>query len=707
MYRRTELFVYESRSVAVVDLDGDGRLDLVGVGAYGNPAIVKNNGQWFTGGPYLKTELTAPGPLLGAYKVHAEDGNEDGYLDLTIFSPTASAHWHGGPGMTFEFDRTSALAQTFDFARADFDGDGLVDTFALCPAATTATFFKGTTNATPWWWFSSPYEPYAAPAARTLVTGDLDGDGCPDLVGVGEYLWAALSGTPAPAAVPTASPLLAPEIPGVVINEVLASTIKFIPAGMTTPTDCLEVFNGSGAPVNLAGWKLRRENTPQEIAAGEAAPPDFIFPTHSLAPGAVAVVYCTGRNNQPWQSNYKLPESGFTLRLFNAAGAEADILTLGTQEPDVSRARLFDGSQTFVSNPFPSIGSTNYDNGNKNPKIELKGVDIDQIKQGKWRFRAQAWDENGMFVLAIYWREITTAPVPRSGMIPLYDDGMHNDGASLDGVFAGDWNQPLPAGVPIEFYITGIDLNGESATRPDGPRFTLPGQPLENYSLALPATPSGWEISEVVSRNGTGIKDGYGIYADWVELRYVGGVATQVQDLFLSDSLLGFDPTKLFNVSGLGVTVQPRSSHIVFLNGAPTDPAFLNHAPFRVSGTGTGDSLYLFRRLPSGATELVDAVKVPPLPPDTAYARVGTGGPFVEAQPTPGTQNAPIGGMVHLIPNASGGTDCLFAFPGNGRVEASSDLQTWNVVKQWVAADGLEQTHREPVSLLPRFFRVR
>ena len=699
VHRRTEQFVYEARGITAVDLDGDGDLDLIGAGAYGDPAVVENNGQWFTNGPYRKIPLGGGRPLSGAYAVKVEDTNGDGYLDVTVFSRDSVARWNGGPGLAFEFDSITTLAPTLGSVSLDFDGDGIKDTFALCPANTTASFFKGIPGNPDFW--TLPYKPYAVPAVSGLGAGDLDGDGLPDLVGVGEHLWVGLSGTPAPPPVPTA--FLEPPLDrqAVVINEVLASTSDFIAAGADKPVDCVEIFNGTAAPVNLSGWKLRLA-----AVAGESQAADFIFPAGVLQPGGHAAVFCTGKTDTAWNAPFKLPESGGTLRLLNPGGADSDVVSYPPQQPDISYARLFDGSRDFVFSPFPSILSTNYDNGSAAPKVSFKGVDTALLSENKWRFRARAWSPNGMFTLIVHWREVTSSLTPQSGIVLLYDDGMHDDGGSLDGTFAGDWDRPLRPGTPIEFYITGMDLRWISSTQPEGPQFTTDGQSIENYTLAVPAIGSGWEISEVVPRNQiltdeTGVKK-----PDWTELRYTGSSSSNVKDLFLADSLFSYNPTKLYDVSRLGSATFPGQTRVVYLDDTPFDAAKPAHAAFGVDGE-SGDSIYLLRRLPSGVTEFVDAAKVPPLPPNTSYARVGAGGPFVQTIPTPNGPNAPAGGAVHLVPARNGGSEVIFAFPGTRRVEASYDLQTWSVVLPSDTATTIERTYREPVLSAQRFFRLR
>lgn len=698
VHRRTEFFVYESRALAAADLDQDGDLDLVGAGAYGDLAVVENNGQWFTGGAYLKT-LTAANAVPGAYALTVEDRNGDNDPDLTVLSGASASRWNGGSGLSFTPAGISPLQPTADTTAIDFDGDGIRDDFALCPANTTASFFKGSVNSNGQWW-TLPWEPYAVPTVGELASGDLDGDGRPDLAGAGEHLWVALSGTPAPLLVPESSPLEPPEIPAVVINEVLASTSDFIPKGATKPVDCVEIFNGTSAPVDVTGWMLRCVAAP-----GQTQKPDFIFPSLILQPRGLAVVFCSEKTGT-WQAPFKLPSEGCLLSLLNAAGMESDALSYPGQQPDISYARLFDGSRSFVFNPFPSPGSTNYDNGNTQPNVSFKGVDTALLPGGKWRFRARAWDDNGMFTMMISWREVTSGSVPpRAGAIPLFDDGMHDDGASLDGAYAGDWDSPLPNGTPIEFFLTGTDLSRQSATEPESPQFSGAGELIKNFSLSMPATPSGWEISEVVARNQTGLSDENGATPDWAEVRYTGSTAAPVQNLFLADSLFGYSTSKLYDVSRLGATVSPGTAHVVFLDDTADSGANPNHAHFSVDGEG--DTIYLIHVLPSGAVELVDSVKVPAMPPDASYARLGPRGPFVETAPTPAAPNAPAGGAAYFVPGLTlGTTDTLVVFPGSGRLEASSDLNSWGTVLPAVPDNGIEHSYRE-TARTRRFFRVR
>jgi hypothetical protein len=446
----------------------------------------------------------------------------------------------------------------------------------------------------------------------------------------------------------------------------------------------------------MTGWILRLMPAP-----GQDPKPDFVFPSFTLPVHGLTVVYCAEKTGS-WQAPYKLPAEGGTLRLLNAAAAESDAVTYPAQQNDISYARMFDGSRNFVFSPFPGIGSTNYDNGNVEPKVEFKGVDATLLQSGIWRFRARAWDDNGMQSVSVQWRVIpsTGGTSTQGGVVPLFDDGQHDDDFALDGSYAGDLQLALPPGTAIEFYLTGTDRNWQSSTIPESPEFTAPGHIVQNYSLTLPAVPSGWEISEVVSKNLTGLTDENGLTADWAEIRYTGSQAAPVERLYLSDSLFDFKTDELYDLSRQGPFVVPGTTQVVILDGQPDSGSNPNHGPFSVNHEG--DSIYLIRLLPSGVTELVDAVKVPPLPPDTAWARMGVGGPFVSSTPTPYAPNALPGGSLHFLP----GGDTIVAFRGAGRLEASSSLSSWTTVLPSLPDTGFERAWREPAQTR-RFFRMQ
>ena len=91
----------------------------------------------------------------------------------------------------------------------------------------------------------------------------------------------------------------------------------------------------------------------------------------------------------------------------------------------------------------------------------------------------------------------------------------------------------------------------------------------------------------------------------------------------------------------------------------------------------------------------VDAVKVPPLLPNVAYARLGVGGPFVLTVPTPEGPNAPVGGSVHLVPNTAGTAYyqvVVSSAAGSGCPSVTSSVAT-------VVLDGMVTISAEPTAI--------
>ena len=72
---------------------------------------------------------------------------------------------------------------------------------------------------------------------------------------------------------------------------------------------------------------------------------------------------------------------------------------------------------------------------------------------------------NGVQSVLLYYRNHTTTTPGAFTSIPMYDDGMHNDGLPGDGVYSVVLD-PMPNGTIIEFYIQATDVNGNLRTYP-------------------------------------------------------------------------------------------------------------------------------------------------------------------------------------------------------------------------------------------------
>ncbi len=196
--------VYRANSpvdVALGDLDGDGRADLVvsDQGLYGlfedvsGSAIVVLPG---AGDGSYPTAHEFPRPATSYDRVALGDLDGDGRLDVVALAyvegPRRSDGWGNGPGgynlVALRGDGTGALTESAlaplpfgadgeDLALADFDGDGHLD---AAVAAGRVSVFRGRGDGT----FDPPLS-YAVAGAGWIATGDFDGDGRVDIAAVG------------------------------------------------------------------------------------------------------------------------------------------------------------------------------------------------------------------------------------------------------------------------------------------------------------------------------------------------------------------------------------------------------------------------------------------------------------------------------------------------------------------------------------------
>jgi|GEM_PF-1135958 len=187
------------QSMVIADLDGDGKPDIAFVNGYNNfISIYRNistNGALLGPAsfvPRLDLNPSTNGVVGSSYRLHAVDLDGDGKLDLIVCDANSDHisifHNIAAPGSltTNSFEAPFTLSTSYDtrFATAtDLDGDGRVDIVALNYGAKTISIYKnvGTTGAlntnsfAPAVSLAAPGGPYEA------VIADLDGDGKPDL----------------------------------------------------------------------------------------------------------------------------------------------------------------------------------------------------------------------------------------------------------------------------------------------------------------------------------------------------------------------------------------------------------------------------------------------------------------------------------------------------------------------------------------------
>ena len=183
----------------IADLDGDGKPDIALLNGYSNTVSIFRNIS--TNGTPLGTasfaprvDLTFPTNGLGGdlYRLRAVDLDGDGRLDLIAGVATGNHvsifHNIATPGTitTNSFDAPFVLNAGNDIrsiAAADLDGDGRVDILVGNYADNTLSIFKniGTVGSLNVGSFAAPFTVATPAGPYDMAIGDLDGDGKPDL----------------------------------------------------------------------------------------------------------------------------------------------------------------------------------------------------------------------------------------------------------------------------------------------------------------------------------------------------------------------------------------------------------------------------------------------------------------------------------------------------------------------------------------------
>lgn len=174
--------LYEGRlnsveSVLAVNLNGDGRMDLVAREIYGGRLITLFGSD--SPNVFVESEVMMPGGPV--YSLASGRVNNDSRDDLAYYLGWGSAHvfvteTNGSLKKVWESPFLDDLA--FNIALADFDRDGFDDLFVGTFDRGGLRIYRnnGGTGFSPWWEDSIPGEGYSGAVA------DVNGDGWPDLI---------------------------------------------------------------------------------------------------------------------------------------------------------------------------------------------------------------------------------------------------------------------------------------------------------------------------------------------------------------------------------------------------------------------------------------------------------------------------------------------------------------------------------------------
>jgi hypothetical protein len=169
-----------AEAMTVVDLDGDGKLDVVAASH-----TVDSSLAWLRGsgdGTFASTWTTIASTFDVAASVVAADLDGDGAVDLLTATPDSDTlAWHralGGGAFAAATTISTTLAGTLSAIAADMDGDGDLDVVAAGTLDGTISLFPNEGGGS----FGPPSTVATSlPGVRSLVAVDFDGDGRLDL----------------------------------------------------------------------------------------------------------------------------------------------------------------------------------------------------------------------------------------------------------------------------------------------------------------------------------------------------------------------------------------------------------------------------------------------------------------------------------------------------------------------------------------------
>lgn len=139
-----------------------------------------------------------------------------------------------------------------------------------------------------------------------------------------------------------------------VINEFLASNDTGETDEAGEFEDWVELFNGTDAAIDLAGYTLTDD---LDVPDAWTFPAD---PACVIEAGGYLVIWCDKDLDQGvLHAEIKLSSGGEDVGLFDVSGTMVDGLTYEAQITDISYGRVTDGASEWTTFESPTMGSTN------------------------------------------------------------------------------------------------------------------------------------------------------------------------------------------------------------------------------------------------------------------------------------------------------------------------------------------------------------
>ncbi len=149
---------------------------------------------------------------------------------------------------------------------------------------------------------------------------------------------------------------------GVVIEEIMADNASGLEDEDLDRPDWIDLYNGTAAPVSLAGWRLDYTSAPVSAPGTTPPPTSYLLPDLTMGAYGHLVIFASGKNrftNVRPHAHFTLRKEGGTLTLVRADGVTAEhSLTYGPQDEDVAFGGL-GSAQTAGYFEIATPGTTN------------------------------------------------------------------------------------------------------------------------------------------------------------------------------------------------------------------------------------------------------------------------------------------------------------------------------------------------------------
>ena len=189
--------------------------------------------------------------------------------------------------------------------------------------------------------------------------------------------------------------------------------------------------------------------------------------------------------------------------------------------------------------------------------------------------------------------------------VEMFDDGMHNDGGSNDGIYGLD----IPIENSIVHYYIYAENNNAGRFSPERAAFEY-----HTISAEIPEPSLGeLVINELMASNNAAVTDQDGEYDDWIEFYNNGSSAIDMSGYFLTDNEMNL--VKWQFPSG---TILNADDYLVLWADEDEGQSGL-HTNFKLSSAG--ETLYLF----DNAGNIIDFIDFEGQEADVAFARIPNG----------------------------------------------------------------------------------